>query len=187
MVQRWVRKTGMRQDTKQRRVFWLKGVRTWGFNLPPKDELARLYLSSPFGEGKPLEALCQHYGVSMPTIRSWLNKYALTQEFSERHSQRMSGEGNPAYTNGDSQKYVKRQLGTVKPVVCDWCGTTEKVEIHHINHDRKNNSLANLTWLCNHCNKLEAHLWHLVREGRATYEVIQHESKIELTITFARR
>ncbi len=49
---------------------------------------------------------------------------------------------------------------------CAWCGTTSKVQVHHVDHNPDNNLIENLKWLCYHCNLLEAHLWHLWKQGK---------------------
>jgi len=188
VVQRWIRELGINQDAHLRQRFaCMKDNPMLALDPPDENELARLYYLPPNGEGLSLDGLAEHFRVSRPTVQRWLDLVGIHEPFLERHSKRMSGEGNPAYTNGNSQRYVGRQLVAAKEKVCDWCGTSEKVEIHHMDHDRTNNDLDNLTWLCGHCNKLEAHLWHLVQNQRATYQVIQDETAIKLTITFARR
>ena len=187
-VGKWVRNYALPSDQYERLKFFSSRPKSYRrAPVPNRDELASYYLMPPEGKGFSLDAVGNLYGVSRPTVRRWIDELDLLQDFSERHSQRMAGEGNPAYTNGNTQRYVKRQLEAAQEKVCDWCGTDEKIEIHHINHDRENNDLDNLTWLCTHCNKLEAHLWHLVQKQRATYEVIRGKNKIQLTITFARR
>jgi len=187
-IQRWVHVIGIAQDARIRQKFGcMKESPMLAINPPSDNDLEKLYYLPPDGDGLSLDQLADHYGVSRPTVQRWLDEHGIHQPFSDRHSQRMAGEGNPAYTNGNTQRYVKRQLEAAQEKVCDWCGTDEKIEIHHINHDRENNDLDNLTWLCTHCNKLEAHLWHLVQKQRATYEVIRGKNKIQLTITFARR
>src|SRR3990167_4846126 len=36
---------------------------------------------------------------------------------------------------------------------CEACGTTKKLEVHHVNGNRKNNDESNLQTLCNVCHK----------------------------------
>ena len=64
-----------------------------------------------------------------------------------------------------------------------WCGGTENVQIHHIDHDRQNANLDNLMWLCNHCNLMEASLYHLTSAGRVTV----HSDGDTLTIRFTKK
>src|SRR3990167_10266153 len=93
------------------------------------------------------------------------------QPHSVRHSIRMSGKDNPAYVNGNSQRYVRRLLKQERPnLICEWCGAGEKVEVHHIDHNRENNNLDNLMWLCQNCNLLEAQAFILRKSGRADFE-----------------
>lgn len=160
--------------------------RKWHTTVPPKTELASLYLLPPEGEGKTLAQLATHYEVATETIRGWLHACGLTQRFPERHAQRMVGKNNPAYSNGGSHHYVHRELSKVKPIQCDWCKTTRKVQVHHINHNRKNNDLSNITWLCQTCNLLEAQLWALQQSGRATLEWSDQNGYKTLVIRFGK-
>lgn len=188
VVQSWVKKMGIAQDARIRQRFGcMKDNPMLAIDPPLADELAKLYFHPPDGAGMTLDEMAEHYKVSRPTLQRWLDLAGIHEPFSDRHSKHVSGENNPAYTNGNSQRYVKRQLEAAQEKVCEWCGTTKKVEFHHIDHDRDNNDLSNLTWLCRYCNQIEAHLWHLVQKGRAEYDVTQGDTEVKLTITFARR
>ena len=91
----------------------------------------------------------------------------------------MSGKNNPAWVNGNSNRYQKRKLRrSGLPEVCQWCGTEDNTEIHHIDHDRANHDLSNLTWLCGTCNKLEAYLRLLEQSGQA--EVLKETNRITI-------
>ena len=91
---------------------------------------------------------------------------------SSRHSERMSGDGNPAWVGGTSRLYQARILEEDSPEkVCAWCGTNEDVQIHHIDHNRDNPDLSNLMWLCGNCNKLEAQLRILQQSNRAIVNI----------------
>jgi hypothetical protein len=94
----------------------------------------------------------------------------------------MAGEGNPSFVHGKTMKAQRNKLSRVKkPIVCEWCGATENVQVHHIDHDRSNHDLSNLTWLCQTCNILEAQLWALVQNNRA---IVTREGN-QLIVTFA--
>ena len=180
-IQRWVKKFGLRQALVDRqRQSQLIGARLRRKMPPPKSILAQKFLIPPDGEGMTEDQLCVEFNVSRPTIRKWLGEYELMQSHSTRHAYRMSGERNPAYTNGNSQRYVGRSLARVKPKVCEWCRATKDVQIHHIDHNRENNDLENLMWLCRNCNQLESHLWQLQQTNRIK---IEHKENM-LTIEF---
>ena len=81
----------------------------------------------------------------------------------------MSGSGNPAWNGGTARNYQVKLLESIKPKKCGWCETTKDIQIHHIDHDRQNGNLENLTWLCGYCNRLESNLWAL--QDRATFTI----------------
>lgn len=166
-VRKWLKSYGLYQGSKERLGYFSSLPHPWRRKAPPLyDELAKHYLMPPDGEGLSEEALSSLYGVSRPTISRWLKEYDLMQKFEDRHSQRMSGTGNPAYVNGNSGKYVSRKLAKVKPKVCEWCGATERIHVHHIDHNHEHNDPDNLMWLCMNCNLLESRIWQLEQANR---------------------
>jgi 5-methylcytosine-specific restriction endonuclease McrA len=88
-----------------------------------------------------------------------------------RHSKRMSGNGNPAWKGGTAQNYQVRTMRMSDIVQqCTWCGRTDGVQVHHIDHDTSNGAPENLIWLCHNCNVVEANLWNLEQKGFAAHE-----------------
>lgn len=104
------------------------------------------------------------------TVLSWMAKLDVpvrnTEERAERHSERMSGKGNPAWIGGTSQNYQRRnfEANSDEPK-CNWCGSTKNIVMHHVNHDRIDGNLGNLMWLCHNCNIIEGYLWLMKEEG----------------------
>lgn len=180
-VQRWVKKLGLWESSKPRRVFMRKGHATHFLQHPDKYDLAAKYLLPPDGLGMSLQQLSEAYVVSVPTIRKWLKACLLHQQFSDRHSDRMSGDGNPAWVGGTSRRYQVNLL-EAKHKVCEWCGSKDETQIHHRDHDRENCDLANLTWLCGPCNRMESQFHALMSRGRA--EIVVNENAHEITIKF---
>ena len=169
----WLKKYGLTENSRARSVYQKAGVPNLKRRIPSpaREELARLYLLPPDGEAKTEDELAALYGVARPTLRRWLNEYGLMQPHSERHSWRTRGKGNPAYVDGNSMTYVRRLLKRQRPnVICNWCGANERIEVHHIDHNRENNNLDNLMWLCKNCNLLEAQAFILRKSGRADFE-----------------
>jgi transposase len=155
---------------------------------PSKSTLLQLYQLPPDGQGKTLQQLADHFGVSVETVRKWLRKYKMTQPFPERHAERMAGKNNPAYSNGNSQPYTRRKLAKVEPILrCAWCKTDQDVQIHHIDHNRENNDLSNLMWLCRNCNIMEAHIYALTTSGRATATWVDDDGQVSIEIKFNKR
>lgn len=164
-VNKWLAHYGL-VDRSYERACWNRRSRR--APAPPLSELETLYYMPPHGQGLSTETIAKHYSVSRPSVERWIQDYGIHQSFGFRHSQRMSGVNSPTYKNGNSQGYAKRMLKRLKPnVCCEWCGTKERVQIHHIDHDREHNTVENLMWLCGNCNIIEAHLWALRQSGRA--------------------
>ena len=169
-IQQIVKEYGLRQDSRIRNSYFRKTQPSKRkIECPSISKLTSLYLMPPEGEGKSTDDMARDFDVSRPVVERWLRECGIHEKFSTRHSKRMSDNGNPAYTNGNSQKYVARRLAKEIPKVCGWCRTKTNVQIHHINHDRGNNKSPNLMWLCGDCNRLEANLWCLCKSRRATY------------------
>ena len=64
---------------------------------------------------------------------------------------------HPRWENGVNA-YL-RLMKAKKTQVCTLCGIkkTRVLIVHHIDRDRKNNALSNLTWLCRNCHFLVHH------------------------------
>ena len=60
---------------------------------------------------------------------------------------------------GGIQVYREILIRSEKEKVCILCGirNLEILSAHHIDHNRKNNHLSNLTWLCMNCHHLVHH------------------------------
>lgn len=60
---------------------------------------------------------------------------------------------------GGQFAYRKILARSKKNKLCTLCGVVDKrfLIVHHIDHNRKNNTLRNLTWLCNNCHFLVHH------------------------------
>lgn len=68
------------------------------------------------------------------------------------------GKDNHAYKNGikSFSRKAKEHYGEI----CNRCGNIENIVVHHIDHDRTNNDIANLEVLCKACH--QSH--HTVRD-----------------------
>jgi len=66
-----------------------------------------------------------------------------------------SGEKHPNWKNGENvYKRIMKESGTTP--ICANCKIKNKkvLVIHHKDHDRKNNKIENLVWLCRNCHYL---------------------------------
>jgi hypothetical protein len=70
------------------------------------------------------------------------------------------GPGHPGWK--DSPKnYRSKLLNSDRPVECQICEIDDLrlLVAHHKDHDRQNNSLKNLAWLCHNCH-------YIIHEGK---------------------
>jgi len=122
---------------------------------------------------KSAKQIADEIGSTGHTVWVWLRKFGIPtrtrRETNKRHSERMSGNGNPAWNGGTARNYHHNALAkSGRSRACEWCGHDQDLQVHHRDHDKYNGDLANLAWLCGPCNRLEAQLWQLEAEGRAT-------------------
>ena len=75
------------------------------------------------------------------------------------HSVKMTGVGNPAWKNGigklpysyEFRKELKNEIKKRDGMKCKLCFGNQRLSIHHIDYDKKNNDLCNLITLCEVC------------------------------------
>ena len=83
-----------------------------------------------------------------------------------------SGKSNPAYTNGSYSEFEKNKIKLSKN--CYDCGNLHKrMEVHHIDGNRTNSSLANLVNLCPSCHKKREYKVGRVRKGEKGYPILE--------------
>lgn len=73
-----------------------------------------------------------------------------------RNSMVYVGENHPNWKNGENKDYRKILTGNKIKPICKLCHCKDKRVLcaHHLDKDRKNNSLSNLIWLCYNCHHL---------------------------------
>ena len=63
----------------------------------------------------------------------------------------------PSYIDGRSkfkgETYKKILIASGKEHKCIVCGSEDKLQVHHIDCNHKNNEIDNLTWLCSNCHQ----------------------------------
>ena len=67
------------------------------------------------------------------------------------------GENNHMFKDGLSH-YRKNYFETIGAETCSVCGSTKHIVVHHIDGNRKNNALKNLTHMCRACHAREHNL-----------------------------
>lgn len=77
-----------------------------------------------------------------------------------KNSQLRSGVNHYLW-NGGTSTYRRLKEQNSDKIVCEHCGFKDKraLVVHHIDHNRQNNELENLQWLCRNCH-------FLVHEGK---------------------
>lgn len=146
---------------------------------PPDDEwLYEQYWRQEKSSNQIAKELSCRPGIVLRWLSTSSVRIRTYEECDERHSLRMSGEGNPAYVNGTdrgaSSKRCRNALWDSEiPEECSFCGASvyqERLEAHHKNHNRGDDSLGNLCWLCRDCHKLETHVWRLLKQDKIDLE-----------------
>lgn len=108
-------------------------------------------------------------------------KEEVRKKISENHSD-VSGENNPMYgvrgekapayidgrSNFKGETYRKILLATGREPICKICGSKEKLHVHHIDGNHKNNDIDNLVWLCSDCHMNKAHQYKRDEKGKFT-------------------
>jgi hypothetical protein len=75
-----------------------------------------------------------------------------------RNTVMYTGDQHANWTNGESS-YRQRLLRARRPQICTKCLSIDSriLAVHHIDKNRQNNKMSNLTWLCHNCHYLVHH------------------------------
>jgi len=73
-------------------------------------------------------------------------------------NQQFKGDMHPNWKEG-KHAYRRMMHASERPKICGRCQTTDVrvLAVHHVDHDRSNNTLDNLVWLCHNCHHLTHH------------------------------
>jgi len=148
-------------------------------------------------KGKSANAIAREQGTWPDTILRWLRnndiKLRSPKELARRHSEKMTGSNNPSWNGDPFGQYARRMLMANGDPMCAWCEATKAdipkgfgrsfLEVHHANHNRRDNRPENLMILCNSCNRLESFLWSLQSRGRATFHVDEEAHRLTVEFT----
>lgn len=101
--------------------------------------------------GKSAGAIELELGVDDGTVRKWLYDV----EILIRSPGLQKGERHYRWIGGGRRhaRHVKAITGV--PKVCEQCGSSRFVVVHHLDSDKNNNELGNLQYLCSSCHKYE--------------------------------
>lgn len=112
------------------------------------------------------------------------------KKISEHHAD-VSGENNPMhgikgkespnYKDGRSyfQKasYIGILLASGRDKKCEICGSTDNIDVHHVDGNHKNNTISNLMWVCRKCHNTKCHIIVRDRNGRVKTQIINKNPK----------
>lgn len=80
------------------------------------------------------------------------------------------GDAAPSYIDGRNsfkgEPYRRILLASGIECKCVMCGTVERLSVHHIDGNHKNNDIKNLVWLCYSCHNNIAHNYERDSQGR---------------------
>ena len=102
-------------------------------------DIVRMYVA----EALSYAAIASVIGVSAAAVGQWLKILDIPARPADR-----CGSKNGRYKNGDE---TRLHLRLVTRDVCNRCGDTEQLLVHHVDGDHFNNAISNLEVLCNHC------------------------------------
>ena len=86
-------------------------------------------------------------------------------------------EKNPRWKGGISEGYYTRISRSNKDDICEKCGSSETIEVHHIDRNRKNNKIENLLLLCKSCHSKEHKVILHIKRMRLKYEKVKSGTK----------
>lgn len=106
------------------------------------------------------------YYHSKETIKKIIDKQKGVK--SPNRSRSKLAEKNPMWKGGiDSSYYLKR----VEKKNCESCGNKERLEVHHIDGNHKNNNPENWKVLCRRCHMIEdGRLQKAIERGKKMFE-----------------
>jgi len=123
--------------------------------------------NNPLWRGGPALTECGYCGIEMTIARGLFNSrehhFCTDECYRSWYSDNRSGENSHAWRGGKSfepyglefNKFLKKMIRERDDCKCQYCGTEEgpsrKLDIHHINYDKRDNLEENLISLCKSC------------------------------------
>lgn len=89
-------------------------------------------------------------------ISAALKRYAKSPNSHLKHLHKR-GEEHPQWQGGIRNDYYRRVAFQAHGEICNRCGDTDGLEVHHIDRNRRNNRPDNLEVLCRKCHANEHH------------------------------
>jgi hypothetical protein len=82
------------------------------------------------------------------------NSFYYDKDYQEKQRQKKIGKNNPRWKGGNSYNYQRNFYGLLGKSLeqkCALCGIKDKLIIHHIDKNYKNNVIANICIVCRGC------------------------------------
>ncbi len=140
---------------------------------------------------KSTNQIARELGCRSNVVLCWMKaagvRLRTKMERDRLHAVTMAGALNPAFVHGTgsgarSRRCRKKLWASNKQEACMWCGVSadnERLEAHHKNHDRRDESIQNLVWMCLTCHRMETWIWKAKQRGKV--EVTVCEDGLKLT------
>ena len=134
---------------------------------------------------KTIDQIAKELGCSAAPIEVRLRRFGIRKPISiaaMRMKKSRLGQGNPAWKGGISSRYQQKTMKKIYSS-CQWCGDDNKLHVHHLDHNRANCNLRNLTVLCGPCHRAETWMWHLKQSGRGDWSFDRSKKQIIIEFT----
>lgn len=124
-------------------------VRRYHHQVPSGEILRRLYVT----EGLSANELARRAGVDVNTVLGWLDVLGIPRRTKAEAFELTRGEKHYRWIGGGRRyaRKVKHESGL--PEICEICGSSRFIVVHHQDGDKNNNEPDNLRYLCKSCHK----------------------------------
>lgn len=87
-----------------------------------------------------------------------------------------SGASHHSFQTGINAKCFRRIAFAAHGKVCVHCGTTERLCVHHKDHNRYNNEASNLEVACFRCHRMVCHADYVVRDAKGKFVAVKSKN-----------
>jgi hypothetical protein len=163
-VRRWLAHYGIERRPVGSGEHHPTGPRTSQRSTWPDEATLRSFY---FDHGWSMRRLASHFDVATGTIANWFRAYGITPKEPTADGRHLwTPDAFPETNNrpplcprpdtklGYEVRYRRQVFGVEgRPRRCERCGSTYRIEVHHRDEDRSNNTSSNLEVLCKRCHR----------------------------------